>query len=1050
MLRGCTLGLLDHPFNIDLMPVELGSFEVIIGMDWLANHHAVIVCDEKIVRIPYGDEVLIVQSDRSCKVKESNLSIIPCTKTHKYIKKGCPIFLAQVTKKENEDKSKEKRLEDVPTVQDFPEVFPEDFPGLPPTIDDLFDQLQGSSVYSKIDLRFGYHQLRVHDEDIPKTAFRTRYGHYKFHIKEEHAEYLKLILELLKKEEIALILALPKGSENFVVYCDASHKGLGAVLMKKEKVIAYASRQLKIHEKNYTTYDLELGSVVEARKEENYGTEDLCGMIKKLEPRADGTLCLKNRSWIPCFGDLRTLIMHESHKSKYSIHRGSDKMYQDLKKLYWWPNMKAEIATYWENITMDFVTKLPKTSTGQGTIWVIVDRLTKSAHFLPMKDDDSMEKLTRQYLKESLQKALATIRVSKLLHLKHYTAENVDRLSIRLRLGMLSLLAQRLFMKLRKRSSKSRNVFKRHVIDKRATLIGDVMEAPVIPILLDSTEDCTGGGSSFVISPTRVLDLVDYSSSSDSDPSEDSLPLALELPLVSPFLCSDDSEADSESEPAEQRPKRHESLTNHDVMVLSFSLLLLFTPLEIRRRPAILVRPGKAIPFGRPYRTHPNGPRKLLTARNRVGPFPARRLAWRRISHRLSDRHSLLDSTSDSSSSSSSSDSSSDISSGSSSDSLSDSSSVHSSGCDASGQSHSGPSIRVASPRSASLSTPYPQMTSESSLDSSSERSIDSSSPSAGPSPDLLPPRNRFRDSYSPEASREEHMEIGTADAEAVADLGIGDGVGAHTKDGISMGVEVSTSDIMEEEEEFEAEASVGGTMEIARQLEAGQLMASEERADLTDRIRSLGRENLRVRALLCIERDQVDNLRRHMALSQEEFRQIRRDHDYARRRLKRMESFVERRLGFRPYLVVESQSQNGEDGNNGNGRGNGNKNRGGNGNGNHNENAKGVRPVVCECTYQDFMKCQPLNFKKTEGVIGLIRWFKKIGTIFHISNFPKKYQVKYATCTLLNNALTWWNSYKRTIGTDAAFSMSWRELMKITAQVYCPRTKIQKMESKL
>ncbi|GJW03362.1 putative reverse transcriptase domain-containing protein [Tanacetum coccineum] len=122
----------------------------------------------------------------------------------------------------------------------------------------------------------------------------------------------------------APILALPKGSENFVVYYDASHKGLGAVLMQKEKVIAY----------------------VEARKEENYGTEDLCGMIKNLEPLADRTLCLRNRSWIPCFGDLRALIMHESHKSKYSIHRGSDKMYQDLKKLYWWPNMKAEIATY--------------------------------------------------------------------------------------------------------------------------------------------------------------------------------------------------------------------------------------------------------------------------------------------------------------------------------------------------------------------------------------------------------------------------------------------------------------------------------------------------------------------------------------------------------------------------------------------------------------------------------------------------------------------------------------------------------------------------------
>nr|GEW49330.1 putative reverse transcriptase domain-containing protein [Tanacetum cinerariifolium] len=114
--RGCTLGLFGHPFNpfnIDLMPVELGSFEVIIVMDWLANHHAMIVCDEKIVQIPYGDEVLIVQGNRSGKGKKTKLSIIACTKTQKYIKKGCPIFLAQVTKKETQDKSKEKRLEDV-------------------------------------------------------------------------------------------------------------------------------------------------------------------------------------------------------------------------------------------------------------------------------------------------------------------------------------------------------------------------------------------------------------------------------------------------------------------------------------------------------------------------------------------------------------------------------------------------------------------------------------------------------------------------------------------------------------------------------------------------------------------------------------------------------------------------------------------------------------------------------------------------------------------------------------------------------------------------
>ncbi|GKB88339.1 putative reverse transcriptase domain-containing protein [Tanacetum coccineum] len=308
-------------------------------------------------------------------------------------------------------------------------------------------------------------------------------------VKFEWGEKAEMAFQLLKQRLCsAPILALLEGSDNFVVYCNASHKGLGAVLMQKEKVIAYASRQLKVHEKNYTTHDLELGAVhildqkelnmrqrrwlellsdydceiryhpgkanmvadalsrkgnfncedqnqsrrtnvvadtlsrrerpklirvralvmtiglnlpkqilnaqSEARKEENFINEDVHGMINKLEPRSDGTLRLKNQSWISCYGDLRALIMHESYKSKYSIHPGSDKMYQDLKKLYWWPNMKAEIATYvgkcltcakvkieyqnpsgllvqqkipqwkWENITMDFVTKLPRTANG--------------------------------------------------------------------------------------------------------------------------------------------------------------------------------------------------------------------------------------------------------------------------------------------------------------------------------------------------------------------------------------------------------------------------------------------------------------------------------------------------------------------------------------------------------------------------------------------------------------------------------------------------------------------------------------------------------------
>ncbi|GJR50467.1 putative reverse transcriptase domain-containing protein [Tanacetum coccineum] len=242
------------------------------------------------------------------------------------------------------------------------------------------------------------------------------------------------------------ILALLEGSEDFIAYCDASIKGLGAVLMQREKVMAYASPQLKIHKKNYTTHDLKLGAVIElnmrqrrwlellnvydceiryhlgkanteAQKPENIKNKDVGGMLienskdpeklrtEKLEPRADGTLCLNGRSWLPCYGNLRTMIMHESHKSKYSIHPVKAEHQRPSGLL-----VQPEIPQWkWDNITMDFVTKLPKSSQGYDTIWVMVDRLTKSAIFVPMRETDPLEKLARLYLKETDRQSERTI-----------------------------------------------------------------------------------------------------------------------------------------------------------------------------------------------------------------------------------------------------------------------------------------------------------------------------------------------------------------------------------------------------------------------------------------------------------------------------------------------------------------------------------------------------------------------------------------------------------------------------------------------------------------
>ncbi|GJS38699.1 putative reverse transcriptase domain-containing protein [Tanacetum coccineum] len=392
MDQGATLTLLNQPFEIDLMPIKLGSFDVVIGMDWLYNYHARIICDEKVIHIPINDETLIIR------VMEKN--------------------------------SDEKRLEYILVVREFPKLFPEDLPGLPPVrqvefqidliprmapladrgfirpstspwgdpilfvkkkdesfricidyrelnkltikncyplpkIDDLFDQLQGSSVYSKIDLRSCYHQLRVRDEDILKTAFRTGYEHYEFQVmsfgltnapavfmdlmnrvckpyldkfaivfiddiliysrnKEEHANHLRIILELLKKEKLYAKFF----KCDFWIHI-VSESGVNAkredALSQKERIKPLQVRSLVM------TIHLKLPSQIlkaqtEALKEENIKAKNLRGMDKAFEIRPDGTRCIKNRSWLPLFGNMRDLIMHESNKLKYSIHSGFDKI----------------------------------------------------------------------------------------------------------------------------------------------------------------------------------------------------------------------------------------------------------------------------------------------------------------------------------------------------------------------------------------------------------------------------------------------------------------------------------------------------------------------------------------------------------------------------------------------------------------------------------------------------------------------------------------------------------------------------------------------------
>ncbi|WCJ39071.1 Transposon Tf2-6 polyprotein [Euphorbia peplus] len=771
--RDCNVKIGEHELLANLVPLAIQEFDVILGMDWLSRHHAVVDCYEKLVVFrPPGVPKLTFRGERrvlpSC--------VISAMKAKRLLRKHCQAYLAYVI----DTKQEGPKLENIPIVREFPDVFPDDLPGLPPDreiefsidiqpgiapisqapyrmapaelkelkvqlqelldkglirpsvspwgapvlfvkkkdgsmrlcidyrqlnkvtirnryplprIDDLFDQLQGAKVFSKIDLRSGYYQLKIKEMDVSKSAFRTRYGHFEFLVmpfgltnapaafmdlmhrvfkpyldqfvivfiddilvysksREEHEEHLRLVLQTLRNKQLyaklskcefwldqvtflghvisaegvfvdpkkveavvkwepptsptevrsflglagyyrrfvkdfsiiaapltkllkknakfewnnecqesfeklkacltsAPVLTLPTSNCGYVVYSDASRKGLGCVLMQNGKVVAYASRQLRPHEMNYPTHDLELAAVVFALKiwrhylygetcqiftdhkslkyllsqkelnlrqrrwvellkdydltieyhpgkanvvadalsRKSYGKlayvktirvplladlralgvvlevdhsgalmatlkvrpvlvdrireaqvqdEKLDKMVREVKSgsrtdfslRDDGTLMKCGRLCVPDIEALKREIMEEAHCSAYALHPGSTKMYRTLKENYWWHGMKKDVAEFvarclvcqqvkaehqspsgllqplpipewkWEHITMDFVSSLPRTQRGHDSVWVIVDRLTKSAHFLPVRVDYSLDKLAGIYVNE--------------------------------------------------------------------------------------------------------------------------------------------------------------------------------------------------------------------------------------------------------------------------------------------------------------------------------------------------------------------------------------------------------------------------------------------------------------------------------------------------------------------------------------------------------------------------------------------------------------------------------------------------------------------------
>ncbi|GJW30486.1 reverse transcriptase domain-containing protein [Tanacetum coccineum] len=493
-----------------------GSFDVIVGMDWLSNKKVVIVCHEKIVRIPVEEgKVLYVQGEHnvektktlmSTKVNEPTLSDIPISDARRKVAISTIAFgdvrtvgATSRVARQGIYSAKSLTMGSANFVcQEEGWITKEDHEN---HLRLMLDLLRKEKLYAKFS-KCEFWLQEVHFSDTGKSK---RYSRGPERFIENFSKIAKPLTSLTQKnqkyewgekQEEAFrtlkdnlcnspILSLPDEVEDFVVYCDVSNQGLGCVLMQRDKSVIYTDhkslqhifdqKELNMRQRRwlelFSDYECEikyhpgkanvvadalsrkervkprrvramavtiqsgvkgliLAAQVEAFKDENVIAEGLNGTDQQMEKREDGSLYYLDRIWVPLVGGVRTKIMDEAHKMRYSVHPGADKMYYDLRDMYWWPGMKKEIAIYvskcltcakvkaehqrpsgllqqpeipewkWEKIAMDFITKLPRSSSGHDAIWVIVDRLTKSAHFLAIREDYSMEKLARLYIDE--------------------------------------------------------------------------------------------------------------------------------------------------------------------------------------------------------------------------------------------------------------------------------------------------------------------------------------------------------------------------------------------------------------------------------------------------------------------------------------------------------------------------------------------------------------------------------------------------------------------------------------------------------------------------